>query len=489
MPVSRKGYPDRLIRETQRTINAYRMLQSGDAVLVGVSGGPDSVALLFVLNQLAPRLSLRLGVAHLNHGLRSKASDRDADFVKSLATRLDLPCYMEKSDIRAHQRRHRLSTEAAARQVRYAFYNKVAARHRFNKIALGHHADDNAELMLMFLLRGSGRPGMAGIRGMRNNLVIRPFIEVGRADIMAFLEQNGIEYVTDRSNQDLRYLRNRVRHRLIPLLKKEYNPMIVPSLNRSSRILRSEDDWMETLAAPLYEKALVKADGQGATLQIAKLQDLPAAAVRRIVRRAIAAAKGDLRRIGFRHIQAISRLMVQGPAHGRLDLPDRIRVRREGQQLIFAKQPTPLRSANGPSGAARSLAAVADYDYEIRAPGAVLIKEVGWSLQFEVLPRKRLGDIRHAGHGTAFFDMDRLQFPLRIRNFRPGDRFTPLGMTGTQKLKKFFSNRKVPREERIRCPLLLSGDTIVWVAGYRIADPVKVRPTTARILKAEQVLA
>ena len=489
MPVSYKGYHNKLIRETERTIKAYGMFQPGDSVLVGVSGGPDSVALLYVLNSLAPRLSLGLGVAHLNHCLRQKESDHDAAFVESLAKKIDLPCYIQKTDVRTYHRRHKLSIEEAARQVRYTFYSSVATTHRFDKVALGHHSDDNAELVLMYLFRGSGPLGLAGIPPVRDAAIVRPFIEVGRPEIMDFLDKNGLEYVCDRSNQDVRFLRNRVRQQLLPLLKKEYNPMIAQSLNRVSAILRSEDEWMEALVTPLYDQAVAATQEYKTVLLVSKLSHLPVAAVRRIVRRAIAVIKGDLRRISFKHILAITRLIESDPKVRRLDLPDRISVRREGEQLIFSKETMPLRLLESPFGEARLISTAPDYDYEIREPGTLLIREIGRCLKFEAVDKKRLKDIRQAGHSAAFFDMDRLHFPLKVRNYRPGDCFTPLGMTGTQKIKNYFIDNKVPRSERIRCPLLLSAGKIIWVAGHRIADSVKVLPTTQRALKVEQVLA
>ncbi|MEW6671238.1 MAG: tRNA lysidine(34) synthetase TilS [Thermodesulfobacteriota bacterium] len=463
------------------------MFQPGDSVLVGVSGGPDSVALLHVLNILARQLSINLGVAHLNHSLRQKDSDQDAAFVEALANKLNLPCYIHKADTRAYQRRHRLSTEEAARQLRYAYYNSVAETHRFDKVAVAHHSDDNAELVLMSLFRGSGPLGIAGIPPVRHAMIVRPFIEVGRAEIMDFLNRNGLQYVYDRSNEDDRFLRNKVRRQLVPLLKKEYNPMVVDALNRVSAILRSEDEWMEAMLTPLYDQAVAAVREDQTVLLVTRLRPLPEAAVRRIVRRAVAAAKGDLRRISFKHIRAITGLM--GPARtGRLDLPDRISVRRDGDHLVFSKESIPLRLIEGASGATRSTATEPAYEYEIGGPETVLVREIGRYLKFEAFEGNR-PDIRQSGHSAAFFDMDRLHFPLKIRNVRPGDRFTPLGMTGSQKVKKYFIDNKVPRAERYRCPLLLSAGKIIWVAGHRIDDSVKVLPTTQRILKVEQVLA
>lgn len=490
MPVSHKGCHNRLVRKTEGTINAYGMFQSGDSVLVGVSGGPDSVALLYVLSRLAPRFSLSLGVAHLNHSLRQTDSDHDAAFVASLAKKLNLPCHIHQTDVRAYQRRHRLSTEEAARRVRYAFYDRIAAAYRFDKVALGHHSDDNAELVIMHLLRGSGPTGLAGIPPVRAGTIVRPFIEIGRAEIMDFLEANELAYVCDRSNQDPRFLRNRVRLELMPALKKAYNPLIAQSLNRVASIFRSENEWMEAMVTPLYDRALAESQEHRTILWASKLDNLPPAAVRRILRRAIAGVKGDLRRIGFAHICAVERLVAAGPNIGRLDLPDRISVRRENERLIFAKETMPLRSANGLRGkGAQWILPAPQFDYEITGPGIVRIPEVGQSFKFEALEKIDLEEIRQAGHSVAFFDMDKVLFPLQVRNCRAGDRFIPLGMTGGQKVKKYFSDNKVPGPQRVRCPLLLCGGKVIWVAGYRIADGVKVQPTTRRVLKVAQTLA
>lgn len=261
--------------------------------------------------------------------------------------------------------------------------------------------------------------------------------------------------------------------------------MIVKSLNRVSAILRSEDEWMEALVTPLYDQAVAAAHEHQTVLWVSKVKHLPAAALRRIVRRGVAAVKGDLRRISYTHILAITRLIESGPMTGRLDLPDRISVRRAGEHLVFSKEIIPLRFLENPPGATQTNVAASDYDYEIREPGKLMIREIGRFLTFEALDSNRPKDIRHAGQSVAFFDKDRLHFPLRVRNFRPGDRFVPLGMAGTQKLKKYFNDNKILPAERIRCPLLLSGGKIIWVVGHRMADSAKILPTTQRVLKVE----
>ncbi|MBW2620551.1 MAG: tRNA lysidine(34) synthetase TilS, partial [Deltaproteobacteria bacterium] len=257
MPVLHKGYKNKLLRTVEQTITTYGMLKPGDSVLIGVSGGPDSVALFHVLLTLASRFSLRIGVAHLDHCLRQNDSDKDAEFVASLAARFDIPCYIHKANVRKYQLENKLSLEEAARRVRHTFLNRVAEKNSFNKIALGHHFDDNAELVLMNLFRGSGPLGISGIPPVRDGKIIRPLIRSNRSEIIAFLDKNGIKYISDSSNRDTRFLRNRIRHDLIPLLKTSYNPKITQNLNRLASIVRSEEEWIEDVIHPLFKKAVI----------------------------------------------------------------------------------------------------------------------------------------------------------------------------------------------------------------------------------------
>src|SRR6056297_3907278 len=214
---------NRLLKKTVQTVREYRMIPPGAAILAGISGGPDSVCLLHVLTLLAQSLRLRLGIAHLNHGLRSTDSDEDADFVRSLAEKQNLPFFYKKTDVRKTAQKSRQSLEEAGRNERYAFFDGILDSHGFDRIALGHHRDDNAELLLMNLLRGSGPSGLSGIPPVRGNIV-RPLIRTGRKEIMGHLSDNGIDYCTDSSNADPAFLRNRIRKELLPMLEENYNP-------------------------------------------------------------------------------------------------------------------------------------------------------------------------------------------------------------------------------------------------------------------------
>jgi tRNA(Ile)-lysidine synthase len=409
-------------------------------------------------------------------------SVRDAQFVSFLANRHKLPFHFDKVDVNRYRRDQKLSGEEAARELRYRFFAEVGETNGYQKIALGHQADDNAELVLMNMLRGSGPLGISGIRPVREGKFVRPLVRTTRAEIMRFLNDNGIEYVSDTTNSDMRYLRNRIRHQLIPNLKSTYNAKIVETLNRLSYILRSEEDWMDSLVEAASSHLITGSDNQGLQLNIQQFNALHTAAKRRIIRLVVQEAKGDLRRITFSHVEWIRRLCEKGPLFGRLDLPDRIRVQREGNLLNVSKESKPLRQPS--AGSRKGL-----FQYRMDKPETVWINEMcGWfklsEISVDALPHNR-----DAGQMVAFFDMDRIIFPLIIRNILPGDRFRPLGMQGRQKVQDFFINAKVPRYERAKCPVLVSNEKIIWVVGYRIDDSVKVTQNTRKIVRAELLLA
>ena len=467
----------KILRKVRGTIARYGMFGPGDLVLAAVSGGPDSVALIHILNTIAGEYPFQLAIAHLNHCLREGESDRDAAFVAALARKFDLPFYLEEKDVRAIQRQRRLSPEEAARQARHEFFDAVASKDGFNKIAMGHHSDDNAELVLMNLLRGSGPLGLSGIAPVRNNKIVRPLIRLKRSQILDYISEKKLAFVTDTSNTDPAYRRNQIRHHLIPELKKSYNPAIVDSLNRLGEILKAEDRWMDEALEPVFNKSVLNRTPHRISLAIPGVNGMGLAAARRIIRKAIFSVKQDLRRITFLHIDAVIELAKQGQACGSLDLPGGVRVVKDTAALTIKMESQP------------SQASIIEYRYTIASEGITSIKEANAAIRLAEIETDKVPDFKESGKLRAFFDRDRLQFPLVVRNFRPGDRFSPLGMEGTQKLKKYFGNNKIPAHQRKKCPLLLSKDKIIWVAGHRIDNSVKLGPKTRRVLMAELLLA
>jgi tRNA(Ile)-lysidine synthase len=472
------GRLDRLVDEA---LTKHGLIAEGESVLIGVSGGPDSVALVHLLLDRAPARRLHLGVAHLNHQLREGA-DREEEFVRQLAADLGLPFHGQRADVRAWRARHRLSLEEAGRQVRYAFFEQMCTAKGYAKIALGHHADDNAETLLLHLLRGSGRLGLSGIPAIRAGITIRPLIFATRSDITEYLRTRGIPYVSDPSNTDDAFFRNRIRQRLIPDLERDYHPGLRAILSRTALILRAEEDWLDGLVAPMYA-SLLTADGQGRVgLAAPALGRLPLAAARRVVRKALSEVKHDLRRVTFAHVEQVLELARRTTDAGPLHLPGRVHVRRLGEVIVVSRaqeagrRPLPDETPH-------------DFEYRLAGCGSLKILETGDCIHLSEATVAAVPELAGRSPQTAFMDMAAVEFPVIVRNFRPGDRFSPLGMTGTQKLKKYFIDHKVGRSERRRCPLLISRGRILWVAGHRLDHRAGVSRQTRRVLRAELLLA
>ncbi len=479
---------NRTVRTVEQTIATYKMFQPNDSVIAGVSGGPDSVALLYLLLSIASRFHLKLGIAHLNHCLRRHDSDNDAEFVAYLAQKLNLPFFTKKENVFRYKKKHKLSLEEAARQVRYKFYYSLLENEKFNKIALGHHIDDNAELILMNLFRGTGFSGLSGIPPVRDNKIVRPLMGLSRTEILDYLAARGLRYVLDASNRDTRHLRNKIRLHLIPALKTSCNPKIVETLNRNAAILRCENEWIENSIKHIFEKAVLLVHNNRIILSVSLISETDTAAKRRIIRKAIEKIKGNLRRITFFHIDSVIHLLGKGAGPGSLDLPDGIRIEQHSGKLIISVKEN-KKSRTDKSEKTEILS----YEYKITKPGlkpvSIFIRKTGKELKFSAMNVKDLPDIRHAGNKTAFIDMDALRFPLMVRNFLQGDRFTPLGMTGSQKIKKFFINNKIPRIERLKYPVVLSGEKVIWIAGLRLDNCFKIKNSTVNVLKIELFLA
>jgi tRNA(Ile)-lysidine synthase len=484
---SKKEIYRRVLTSVKNTITEFEMTRSGDRVLIGVSGGPDSVALLHILNDLVPELFLKLAVAHLNHGLRQEADD-EATFVASICDRLGVACHQKKEDVIGYRHRHKLSIEEAGRRMRYAFYTSVIEKYGYDKIALGHHADDNAEQVLMFLLRGCGSAGFAGIPPIRDGIIIRPLIRLQREDILLYLKALGLQSTSDRSNQDNRFLRNRVRHELIPLLQQSYNPQVIPALNRLSDILRDESHWMSEMTAVHFADALLPAGEGQCRLSARTLINLPKAACRQVIRKAICEVKGDLRRISFSHMEAVLHLIEFNRQRPVVALPGGIAVRRIDESICIFSDNRRKSAGEGDSKEPPSNI----FRYCVQGPISpqdcpvvVHIDEIDRQIIFSTLAGPEMTDYHKTGQELAFFDMDSLTFPLIIRNVQPGDRFSPYGLHGSQKIKKYFIDHKVPRQWRWTCPVLTSGQKIIWLVGHRIAEDCKVTSSTRMILRAE----
>jgi len=455
-----------LIDKVRETIKKFGLIEKGDKVLVAVSGGPDSTALLLALNGLKQSFGLKLKIAHLDHMFRSKDETKnDHEYVSALAKRLSIPLVYKRIDVPAYAGETGLSLEEAAREKRYGFLLEAAREVRAKKIALGHTLDDQAETVLMRLIRGSGSGGLRGMPPMRpldGAFIVRPLIEVWRKEVEEYLKGTGIRPRQDATNLMRKFLRNRIRHELMVLLKK-YNPNIKEVLARSAQNLSCDYEVLSDLIDKTF-MGCAKIKGDCVTVSLKRLKGKKAGIRRGILRKAIEASKGSLRGIDYSHIEDIEDLMKAGK--GAMDLPGRIRVTRTKHELVF--------------GRTKAEAALPKVWRRIPVPGTTFIPEL--KLTFDARfteSRAKRGKPRTA----ECMDFGKIKEPLYIRTWEKGDRFRPLGMAREKKLQDFFVDQKVPRGKRGRVPLLVSGKDIIWVCGLRLSDAVKITGGTKRILK------
>ncbi len=448
----------------------------GASLVVAVSGGPDSTALLRCLHRLRGEHRLTLHAAHLNHDFRGAEADHDAAFTQRLADGLGLPCSIDKQDPITYQRERGISSfEQAAREMRYAFLSAVAASVGAEAIALGHTSDDQAETVLLHLLRGSG---LHGLRGMAETAegpwpalkpgprLFRPLLGLSKADTAAYCRGLGQTYREDSGNYMWRFTRNKARLDLMPKLAREYNPRVREALARLSRAAADEGDYIEgELSRHWPGLALPTAEaGDGAVaLDLPAFSALHPALQRRALRRAYIGVAGDARGLGSGHLEAMLALLRSQRGGRTLDLPRGVRARREDRAFILTR-PAALPPPR----------LVGEHPLILpQAPEEVLETAVGgWWLRLQVVEPGRPAPPPGGGDMpplAALLNLDVLETAAALRTRQPGDRFQPAGMTGTKKLQDFFTDAKVPREQRDHIPLLVCRRGIAWVAGHRVA--------------------
>lgn len=472
------GFIERVRKEIER----HKMIRPGERVIVAVSGGPDSVALLNVLHTLASEYRISLHVAHFNHQLRGLEAEQDARFVEDLARGMGLPVTVGKGDVAAYSERQALSIEEAGRVLRYDFLRSVAREIGADAIALGHNCDDQAETILMRILRGAGRAGLAGIPPVREEALslvgheetrvirfIRPFLGILREEIEAYCRTRGLATRLDRTNLEPEYLRNKIRLELIPFLEREYCPDLKKRLSVIAEIMREEDEYLDREAQDHFEHVLSDRSESSLEISVSHLLGLPWALRRRIIRLALQEILSSLRDIDFRHIEDVLDLACSGRSGLGIDLPCRVRVSKEYDRLVLEKNRLQDRGYRDKS------------EWSLDLPGAVDIPH-GFRIAAEEIPREEWEKRVGIGEYDAYFDLDHITLPLLIRFRRPGDRFQPLGLGGAKKLKDFFIDAKVSRRIRDTTPLVLSGNEIIWVVGFRIDERFKVTRETARVL-------
>ena len=445
-----------MLERVAASVARYNMFQPGARVGVAVSGGADSVCLLHTLFELAPRWNLHLRVIHVEHGIRGEASQADARFVRELAQGLGLPFSCQAADVPALAEQTRDNLEQTARRIRHEFYCELIAKGEIDRLATGHTRNDQAETVLYRILRGSGVSGVAGIRPVTTEGVVRPLLFLWRGEIESWLRDRHIPWREDHTNADPAYTRNRIRHRLLPLLRDEYNPSVDDSLARMATLAAEDEQFWEAQIGDVPS-----------TFEVGRIADAPPALGRRIVRRAIENVRGDLRQVDFAHVEAILNLARSREGSGRIQIPG-VDILRSFDWIRFrALSPQPE-----PRGG---------FSHRI-APPCVVEWPEGGSISFEI--RENGSSCDKLGDGLCC-----PEDVLELRNWEPGDRYRPAGWNHEQKIKQMFQEARIPIWLRRRWPVLVAGGEILWSRRFGpAADSAATAESPRRLCICERDL-
>jgi len=449
------------------TVKEYKMFEPGDLVLVAVSGGADSTALLNLLTAHREELGISIQVAHLNHMLRKGDAELDVKFVEGMAQSLKLPVMVEAVDVAALAESEKMGIEEAARTARYDYFERAANKIGAAKIAVGHTADDNIETFLMRLLRGSGLKGLCGIPPKRG-IIVRPLIKVWRREIEDYVGALKLVPRRDHTNYESKYMRNSVRLKLIPQLKI-YNLNIKEIILQTILLLTEDSLFLERLSAETLNGVIISQVKRGIRIDISKLMSLQLPIQGHLLRIAIEKVKGDLTQLSFTHVHDILG-KLGSTEKWELHLPAGIFIMGNRGELLICKEKPKIRE-------------VKPFKYLLPIPGEVEIAEANCVLRGDFVDEIEPGN----NPRKAFIDYGVLGKDTIVRNKLPGDRFSPLGISGTKKLQDFFVDEKIPAEDRDSIPVVESGGKIIWIAGCRLDDRAKVTDKTKKIVRLELI--
>ncbi|MPY91282.1 MAG: tRNA lysidine(34) synthetase TilS [Luteitalea sp.] len=478
----------RLVASVRSVIREHGLLGPGDRVLVGLSGGPDSVALTHVLRRVAPELDATLSaLAHVHHGLRGQEADEDEAFCRRLAVGLGLPILVEHADVRRAAAARRVSIERAAHDLRHACLERARVEAQASVIALGHTRDDQAETFLLRLFRGAGSRGLGGMYP-RVGHVVRPLLDITRAQVLHYLSAHGLEFREDTSNRDLTFARNRIRHVVLPQLVREIGPHLPRILARDAALARDDEAWLiRSATEAALEIVLYRESEASAALHLPALRTLSPALQRRIMWLTLQRIAPG-RFMGWTHTSAAVALANSPRAHATLALPG-VHATRQGEVLTL--QAAPADTDREPAKRRQSTSPGRQtFRYELSVPGKAEVREAGLLITAQVEAGGPEWVAQVSNPMEAVLDAKALGRRLVLRSRLPGDRLRPLGFSGTRKLQDLLVDRKVPRAVRDRVPLVAAADgTIAWVVGHAVAEPFRVSPESTAVvfLKATPV--
>lgn len=446
------------------TIMKYGLIKEKDNIVVGVSGGPDSMALLYLLIEAKKQIDFNLIIAHVNHGVRGNEALEDELFVQRKAKELGIPFYSKTTDMIAYGKEKGISSEEAGRELRYGFFREILDKYGGGKIAVAHNMNDQAETLLMRIMRGTGIDGLGGMEFITHD-IIRPILNISRNKIEKYIEERNIETVLDKTNLLPIYTRNKIRLELIPYIEDNFNPSIIESLWRLSQISSIDSKFLEEYSDKKYN-LILKSEMENYIIldkELFRRQDI--SIQQRIIRKSTEKLRGKLQGLTEQHISSVVDLFNFGDTGKTINLPDGIIAKTDYNNLIIEKGKIDVPK---------------EYSYKLDI-GNNYFPSVGYNFNIKVLPREEIQDIK-SNKNLRFFDYDEVKGNLVLRNRRNGDRFIPYGMNGSKKLKDYFIDEKISRDLRDKIPVIADSEHILWVVGYRTSNLYMVKNNTKRVL-------
>lgn len=451
-----------MLESVYKTVKKYNMLSSGDTVVIGVSGGADSLALLCLLDEMSEEFGIKLHAVHINHCLRGADADADQAFVEAFCNKRNIICTSFVYNVKQYAKENGLSSEEAGRILRYKAFESVAAGYESAKIATAHHLSDNCETVLHNILRGSGTTGLAGIRPVRG-VYIRPLIETTKSELEGYLVSMGIQWCTDKTNSEAIYTRNKIRLELIPYLKEHYNASIESALCRLSSLCREDDDYLHSCTAEEFKRCCKSEGSSQVMLDKIRFGTLHTAIKRRLIRYILEFMKIPLKDVHLTHIDDCIQF-IRTAQSGSFVKVSRCTVQIQQSGVLFSQDTCQEE----------------DYSYSISAGQTVFISSTG-----QTITCTRVNSYVKTDKNTVFINADGTNGIFEVRNRKSGDKIRPFGLNGTKKLKDYFIDNKIDVCVRNKIPLIVYNNEVVWIAGMCLNENYKITGQTENILKFE----
>ncbi|MGL6106368.1 tRNA lysidine(34) synthetase TilS [Romboutsia sp.] len=454
-----------ILEKVLSTINKYSLINNGDKIVIGVSGGPDSICLLHILNRLKEKFDIEIYAAHLNHQLRGIEAQKDALYVSQICEEMGVTYFIKSIDVAKYCNENSLSIEEGARKLRYEMFDEIRLKTNSNKIAIGHNLNDQAETILMRVMRGTGLQGLRGIEYIRDNGIIRPLLDINRTEIENYCEENDLNPRIDKSNLESIYTRNKVRLELIPYMKDNFNTNVIESIVRMSNGLRHDSDYIEEEAKIKFKK-ICNLNSNDVEIKLKDYINLHIAIKTRIIRNSIKHILGDTNFLDQKHIEDVIDLENQNKINKTIMLPRGVFAYRKQDIILLTTKEIVNKEI--------------EFCYNIPSNGFVKIKELNLIIETQKMSIDRYNSLKNDKWSKGF-DFNKVKGGLVVRNRKQGDKIKLAG--GTKKLKDLFIDLKIPREDRDKVPVMIDEQGVLLVGDYRVSENYKIDSQTKEVLK------